>query len=291
MRSKQTIRGLSLIVFYALLTVTSASVCADNRGSSRLISGDNSNAVNNFLQILRRINTFDFLGDNVNHQGCRRHIGQYVHRKGIYMDDMTWVLDCWEPTECTLVEERGQHRNTLRLIQRSSFPLQSLLRTQVNTVLLPIDERNTISYTFLPYVSQRGILFVTALLTGCSVFIATPDNINCNIIVMHANRFCRSNEPEDDDDNHKQATFVIQQVQSTNQQCRYQIQRRWSSDHKRANIERHNYHYNDNIVYYRIMAGLNFVYGYNLGGQGRRWQFCVKELQDSPRQEICHEII
>ncbi|XP_053400072.1 uncharacterized protein LOC123557727 [Mercenaria mercenaria] len=286
---KYYISGFTIIAFTGLLPVTSASICNDNRGSSRLISGDNSNAVNNFLQILRRTNTFDFIGDYISHQGCRRHIGQYVHR--IYMDDRTWVLDCWEPTECTLVEERYRDRNTLRLIQKSIWPLQSLVRTQVNTVLLPIDERNTISYTFLPYASQRSVMFVTSLLSGCSVFVATPDNRNCNIIVMHANYFCKTNEREEDDNNHNQATLVIEQVQHTNPHCRYQIQRRWSSDHKRSNIERHNYHYKDNIVYYRIEAIYNFVYGYNLGGHERNWRFCIKELNTSPRQEICNDIL
>ncbi|XP_053400070.1 uncharacterized protein LOC123559158 isoform X2 [Mercenaria mercenaria] len=282
------ITGLSILIFAGLFIVTNGSVCEDNRGSGRFIRGDNSKTINYFLRILRRKKTFDFMGDNKNHEGCRRMIGKYVHRKGFYVNDTTMViLDCWEPTECTLIEERGERRDTLRLVPKSV--MNFVFWTRVNTVLLPIDERNTISYTLLPYVSQRSILFVTSLVSGCSVFVATSDNIDCSIIVMHANHFCRNFE--DDDDNHEQAMSVIAQVQITNQQCKYRIQRRWASDHKRPNIEKHNYYYSDSIVYYRIMAGINFVYGYILGGHGRKWQFCVKELQDSPRQEICKEIL
>ncbi|KAH3851015.1 hypothetical protein DPMN_093492 [Dreissena polymorpha] len=132
-------------------------------------------------------------------------------------------------------------------------------------------------------------MFVTALLTGCSVFVATPDNWNCNIIVMHANWFCDRPGSEGNDANHVQATYVLQQVQSTNQRCKYQIQRRWAAETKRPDIETHNYHYSDNITYYR-MYNVFFVYGYNLGGW-RKWQFCLKELANSPQQEKCNEIV
>ncbi|KAH3885813.1 uncharacterized protein LOC127841086 [Dreissena polymorpha] len=284
--------GLSLVINLGLLAAVGASVCADNRASSGLIDGDDGNAVNDFLKVLRRTKIFILQGDNVNHNGCRKSIGQFVFRERLKENNQTWTLDCWEPTVCTLVKETDQYPNTLRLVpivKKSSNPFNSWVRTQVNTVLLPIDERNTISYTFIPYVSQRSAMFVTALLTGCSVFVATSDIPiwDCNIIVMHANWFCSS---EGNDENHVQATYVLQQVQATNQRCKYQIRRRWSADSKRKAIETHNYHYSNNITYYRKSVPYNFVYGYNLGGW-RKWQFCLKELDNSAQQEKCNEIV
>ncbi|XP_060574345.1 uncharacterized protein LOC132732024 [Ruditapes philippinarum] len=281
--------GYLLFLLSGIISVARGSICETNRDSRTLIQGVDSNVVNKFLQLLHQTNTFNFQGDNINHaNGCRREMQRFVHKKGHFdkATDKTWILDCWEPVECVLVDGELHGMYTIEVVP--STRLNTLFGTNAKAVLLPLDERNSISYTFLPFVQQRSSLFVTALLSGCSVFVATAGNENCNIIVMHANRFCSRNEPKDDDDNHKQAMFVLEQVNLLNEQCNYQIQRRWSSDHKRNNIKRHDYHYP--VVYYRVNAGYNFIYGYNLGGLHSRWHFCVKELHPSPQPERCNQI-
>lgn len=282
-------RDFLLLCLSGIFSVARTSVCEDNRNARSLIGGDNSNAVNNFIQFLRSTNTFLFFGDNDSHdRSCRRTMQPFIHRKDHLENETMWILDCWEPVECLLVPGQIQGTSIHAVPRTWTSTLNNLLSIRVNAVLLPIDQHNTITYTFLPQVPSRSALFVTSMLSGCSVFVATAGNINCNIIVMHSNRRCRHNEPEDDDDNHKQAMFVLENVHSVDQRCRYQINRRWAVDFKSENIDRHNYQYP--TVYYRMSVGYNFFYGYNLGGNNRRWQFCKKELDRAPLREICHEI-
>ncbi|XP_053400071.1 uncharacterized protein LOC123559159 [Mercenaria mercenaria] len=175
--------------------VLNSNICGTNQNANTLIHGDSQNAINNFAHVISHKRMFDLYGDNENHAvGCRKSAGQYKHRKGRLYDGSTWTLDCWDPVECTMIETVEHGRDTLKLLPFSS---SSSGHVNVETVLLPIDEHNTVSYTFLPASTQKGIFFVTALLTGCSVFVAKPDNLNCNLIVMHSNYFCTSSSTTD----------------------------------------------------------------------------------------------
>ncbi|XP_060605497.1 uncharacterized protein LOC132758000 isoform X1 [Ruditapes philippinarum] len=276
-----------LIITVGLLSVTGASICETNKDANAFIGGNNIDVTNNFLHLLREKKGFLIAGDQNNHEdGCRKEMQRFLHQKGHFENGTMWRLDCWDPVECDFVAGEWKDVYTIRAAPKNN--LLSFFRMRPKAVLLPIDGHNRVSYTFLPYVQRTSSIFVTSMLSGCSVFVATADNEYCNIIVMHANRFKGHNEPKDDDDNHKQAMFVLEKVNLLTEQCNYQIQRRWSSDHKRSNIERHDYNYP--VVYYRLNAGYNFIYSYNLGGQHSRWQFCVKELHPSPQPEICSQI-
>ncbi|XP_060605500.1 uncharacterized protein LOC132758000 isoform X3 [Ruditapes philippinarum] len=272
-----------LIITVGLLSVTGASICETNKDANAYIEGNNIDVTNKLLGLLRETEYFFFAGDNISHEdGCRKEMDKYLHQKGHFENGTTWNLDCWETVECDIEEVEWKGTYTLRAVQKHS--LLSFYRKLPKAILLPIDGHNRISYTFLPYVPRTNSIFVTSMLSGCSVFVATAGNENCNIIVMHANRFCSRYEPDDDDDNHKQAMFVLERVNPLNEQCNYQIQRRWSSDLKSSNIERHY-----QVVNYSSNFG-NFIYGYNLGCQ-HNWQFCVKELRPRSEPPICHTII
>lgn len=273
-----------LIITVGLLSVTGASICETNRDANAYVEGNNIDVTNNFLRLLREEKNFVFSGDNINNEyGCRKEMHEYLHQKGHFENGTTWTLDCWDPVECDMDEGIWKGIYEIRAYQKNSF-----YKKLPKAILLPIDGHNRISYTFLPYVPRTNSIFVTSMLSGCSVFVATAGNDYCNIIVMHANRFCSRYEPDDDDDNHKQAMFVLERVNPLNEQCNYQIQRRWSSEHKRDNIERHAYHYP--VVYYTLHDFFNFIYGYRIGCQ-HNWQFCVKELHPESEPPICHTII
>ncbi|XP_045205302.2 uncharacterized protein LOC123557724 [Mercenaria mercenaria] len=264
-----------------------SNICGNNQNADTLIHGDSQNAVNNFVHDIREKKKFDLYGDNINHiGGCRRPAGQNRHRQGRVYDDVIWILDCWDPLECTMIDTEEHQRDILKLIPFSSSPSGHV---HVKTVLLPIDEHNTVSYTFLPDATHKSIFFVTSLLTGCSVFVAKPENSNCNLIVMHTNYFCGSSPHTDY--NNKQAMAVLELVRETNKHCQYSVQsiRRWAADINRDTIVAQHYPYANNIFFYS-MSYVNFIYGFKVGGASARWRFCIKGLHNGEPSENCFDI-
>ncbi|XP_045205306.2 uncharacterized protein LOC123557728 [Mercenaria mercenaria] len=262
----------------AWLFTRPSSICQNNQNADPLIQGDNHNAVRNFLRVISDKGGFDLIGDTLLQTGgCRRTISEDKHRKGRFYNDRMWTLDCWEPAECTIAED-GMFFKLIPVSTRTS------LSVKARTVLLPLDEHETSSYTFLPMVTRDNILFVTAMLTGCSFFVAKPNNMNCNLVVIHTNYRCQDTSATGTDYNHLQAMAVLEEVQSTNPSCRYHIDRRWAVDYWRSAIEAAGHDYRRKIYYYSIDNGADFLYGSYLSG---RWQFCIKIARPNAPSETC----
>lgn len=185
------------------------------------IHGDSQNAVQNFLVVIRNKGVFAVKGDTTTQSdGCRRNADMYKHRKGHWYHDRIWTIDCWEPLECKMLDDYSQGYSFLKLIPES---VHSANPDKVRTVLLPLDEHETSSYTFLPSTTRDNIMFVTSMLSGCSVFVAKPNSPTCNLITIHTNYRCK--DPSTSVDfNHFQAMAVLEEIQQTNNQCRYQIE-------------------------------------------------------------------
>ncbi|XP_045205303.2 uncharacterized protein LOC123557725 [Mercenaria mercenaria] len=264
-----------------------SNICENNQNADTLIHGDSQNAVNNFAHVISEKRKFDLYGDNETYiGGCRRPALENRHRKGWEYDNVIWVLDCWDPVECLMIETEEYQRDALKLLPFSSSPSGHV---NVKTVMLPIDLLTTTSYTFLPDATQKSIFFVTSLLTGCSVFVAKPENSNCNIIVMHSNFLCSSSRRTDY--NHKQAMVALESIRKTNKYCTYTVQsiRRWAADINRDIIVEAHYPYANNIFFYS-MSYVNFLYGYKVGGVSARWRFCIKGLHNGEPAEHCIDI-
>ncbi|KAH3729786.1 uncharacterized protein LOC127853082 isoform X2 [Dreissena polymorpha] len=148
----------SFVDVNAFLLEDPSPICRTNQDADPLINGDSQNAVRNFLRAINDKGFFAVRGDTQHTTGgCRREIGDKKHRR-LYHNRML-TLDCWEPSECTMVED-GEFFQLIPTTSLNRMPVRS------RTVPLPLDEHETASYTFLPMVSRHNILFVTAMLSG-----------------------------------------------------------------------------------------------------------------------------
>lgn len=259
--------------------------CETNEDAYFLIEGDTENAVRNFLSVIHNENVIMLSGDSPVHKGgCRASNQQNKNRKQRTHDGRMWILDCWEPFECKMIEEIRSFR-LLPTTASSTAPVQ------VRTVFLPLDQTETSAYTFLPLITEDNVLFVTSLLSGCSFFVAkpNPDQYHCNLIIIHTNYRC-DERPRNYDYNYHQAIASLEEVQSTNPRCRYQIERRWAENQWRSVIDAAGYHYPTQYYDFSSKGYYSFLYGHRLGITTSAWTICIKLLQNDVPTDICYAV-
>ena len=236
--------------------------------------------------------TFDLRGDNPSipedRRFCKSSILSLRENQHQTSGNFTWLLECWRPSHCIIKDQTSTNSRTFDLlpdddrwlsVARNSLALVNLKSISARTLVLPYN-RDTVSYTFLPlFIGRSGAFFVTSMLSGCGFFIAKPDNSNCNVIVLHANVYCRDVVNDNIDYHHLQAMAVLERVHGMNDQCRYKLNIRWAPDHHKPVIDKtfEEYHYEKEVQYYR-MDRLHFIYAYNFGGFKDKWMFCIKTV-------------
>ena len=249
------------------------------------------------VQVLSRTQ-FDFLYGDVQAGSdyCRDSLGSLVHHQTRATGDVTWHLECWEPAHCIIEDRANQDISMIALVPDSNTinsymsVVKRLRASRISgrTLLLPWN-RDVVTYAFLPLrIGATTMTFVTSVLSGCGFFVARPDNLNCNLVVFHANVYCRVVVEDNVDYHHQQAIAAIEEIHAMNSRCRYQIYRRWAPEHHQQVIAVENYHYSDKIHYYS-MRYHNFLYSYNFGGFFDIWQFCIRGIGVSFRQ-TCYSI-
>ena len=206
--------------------------------------------------------------------------------------DFTWNLECWRPLQCVIEDQTATLGNMFDLIPdhnrgenrfislvRSSMARVGFLPVSARTMVLPWS-RDMVTYTFLPLsIGGSAVFFVTSMLSGCGVFVAKPDKPNCNLIVLHANVYCRNMVTDDVDYHHFQGKAVLEKVNSMNDQCQYRLSVRWApSDHEPVIDQTlQGYHYEQQVQYYRGNY-YHFLYAFNYGGFLDKWMFCIKTI-------------
>lgn len=166
--------------------------------ANSLITGNSNNDAWNKLiaQIKQKSNTFTLLGDNTNYNGgCRQSADRYKRRIERHSGNLTLELHCWAPVQCIASFKEISKMDALILTPVPIPVMSDLSRAPIQAILLTLDMHRSVSYTFLPFVAYTRMLFVTSILTGCDVILATPNNVNCNLIIMHTNYMCDEDPP------------------------------------------------------------------------------------------------
>lgn len=223
--------------------------------------------------------------ERIKNSCCIDSIRSLGHHQEQIVNNKTWKLQCWQPAHCRIKYSDQQGHLRIELLPDDNKPegrtfnlFNRLFPTvSVRTLLLPY-ERDTISYTFLPFdIKQSSMFFVTSLLSGCEVFVARPNNSNCNLVVLHANKYNQI-QIDGTDYHYRQTIAALERLNGMNNLCQYIISKRWApSDHESFIEERYNY--SSQTHYYNIKKW-NFLFAFNYGNNAG-WQFCLKEFPPS----------
>ena len=256
-------------------------------------------SLNNLVRIINiNTNKIYMTGDSTHRDGScislNRHLMEIQKQTS---GNETWTLECWGPLQCIIEIRERAGFSEFNLIP-DDFTGASMRLTDgmisPRTLFLPLTTHDTVSYTFLPLsIGRIAAFFMTSILSGCGFFVAKPvDNkVNCNLIAIHANVFCRNVVNDDVDYHHRQAVAVLDRVHPMNDQCRYKLSARWAPSHHKPVISKSTlpeYHYENEVQYYEFPGGGVFLlYAYNFGGNIDEWTFCIISLKGVGQGNIC----